>query len=152
MRFTTASVILGLTSSALADFYVYYAYTQGLTGGTDGSWSLFSSPPDCNDLGDAPVFTDEDDVSSGRGIRCDGGCSGVSDDDIDELEMKWGDMHWTYYRNRGGNLVDTDDNTVGNCEMDRSHELSNCFVGVGKFDGWRVLSCETDEEPEGLGN
>lgn len=143
---------LALVSNAAADFSVYTTYVQGPVGGTSANYAIFSGPPDCSEAEDSPVFVSSKDLSSSNGIRCsgdNGGCAG-SGGEINELEMRRGDMHWTYYGD-SGDLVDTDNNLVGNCRIDQSDDY-NCNLGIGLITGDRILFCETDQTPNGLGN
>lgn len=142
---------LALAGNAVADFSVYSTYAQGIRGGTTSRFNLYSSTPSCDDAEDTG-FGSSSDLSSGSGIRCDGndnGCTG-SGGSINELEMRSGDMHWTYYGD-SGDLVDTDSNLIGNCYIDQSDDYS-CNLVIGLVNGNRILYCETDQTPEGLSN
>lgn len=158
MRADAASIILALAGTAVHGytFAFYHNYLQGVIGGTDTTYKIFSTPPSCEDLGNAPAMGASNDVSSSRGVRCSGdGCTGIGGTGvIDQLEINWGQTHWTYYHDRGdGHLVDTNNNGVGLCHQPEPNEL-DCMIGaIGHMSARRVLRCETDGPvPDGLGN
>jgi len=156
MRAYAPAVVLALAGTVVHGytFAMYNVYTQGVIGGTSTSYKIFSTPPDCDDLDNAVSMSSSTDVSGGNGVRCEGSCTGIGEGNvIDELEMRIGDTHWTYYRDRGDdNLVDTNDNRVGSCHIPPSNYVE-CFVGIGSFTGRRILRCDTDGQvPIGLGN
>lgn len=157
MRAYAPTIVLALAGTVVHGytFAFYNVYTQGVIGGTDTSYSIFSIPPSCGDLDNAVSVRASSDVSGGNGVRCEGSrCQGIGGGTIDELEVRIGDTHWTYYRDRGDdNLVDTNDNRVGSCHIPPGNEVQ-CQVGpIGKFTGRRILRCDTDGQvPRGLGN
>lgn len=155
MRVYAPTIVLALAGTVVHGytFAFYYVYTQGVIGGTASSYSIFSTPPNCDELGSAVGMTPTNDASGG-GVRCSGnGCIGNTGD-IDELEFHVGDTHWTYYKDRGdGHLVDTNNNGVGLCHRPEPNDMQ-CVVGpIGQYTASRVLRCNTDGlVPVGLGN
>ena len=126
-------------------------YTQAPIGGTVDSFALFTSRLDCDDAGDAYVFISRTDLSPQEGIRCEGdGCNGTSGN-IDVLEMRKGDMHWTTYADRDVDMYDWGGTHVGICRENRSDEFE-CIPNVGHVGGYRLLFCEAEDEAEELGN
>ncbi|KAK0648383.1 hypothetical protein B0T16DRAFT_388625 [Cercophora newfieldiana] len=104
-----------LIAPALADgFYVYTMYLL-----SQEMWGFFHNEPTCDLVNQSQdIYKTKPDVSWKQGVSCDGeGCpfSKRNPEKIDRLEFhtRWG--HYTYYKNREGKIVDTDDKVVGFC-------------------------------------
>ncbi|OAK94851.1 hypothetical protein IQ06DRAFT_363118 [Phaeosphaeriaceae sp. SRC1lsM3a] len=145
---TVLAALAAIVSPALADFYLY-AGTQSSTidGTTLDSFVPFTGPPDCNDVFNGPILTPSSDVSGNkRGVRCKGCSSAYGSEDmvkVTELEMNHADYgHWTFYADRGGDMVDLDGNLVGNCVVDGSDGYT-CTDGMAGYSGRSQLRCTT---------
>ncbi|CAI6342542.1 unnamed protein product [Periconia digitata] len=155
---TVSTVILALiTPTVLGNFAIYNSGIggDGISENVDG-WQIYElkdGVPACDDALDW-IWRDSDDVSGLKyGVRCSGdgdSCNrSGSGDKIKELEINArqykGDsnrLHFTYYANRGGVIVDTDDKPMGICEP-APEEQFYCGIKGGRAEGTRKLNCHS---------
>ncbi|KNG45224.1 hypothetical protein DDE82_001753 [Stemphylium lycopersici] len=149
MRFIALTVALTASlvhlASANLDIHHVGIGGNGITGNGEG-WQVYEAQANCDNAKDW-YWLDTDDAS-GRGALCEGdGCGRGDDDSADDitvLEMNFTDgYHWTYYKSCNGDLVDTNDNPVGNCSPFPGPEL-NCGLTISRIEGYCKLRCIGD--------
>ncbi|KAJ4303424.1 hypothetical protein N0V90_002318 [Kalmusia sp. IMI 367209] len=135
-----------MSSLVSADWYLYEGWViVAVDGSTDERFQIFAGPPSCDDVFNGLVYTPSDDVSGDKeGIRCDG-CSPYGEDinpTVVEINEDFG--HYTWYADRGGDMVDLDGNVVGNCVVDTSDTvlLMRYLFGIS-LQGRLGLTCAT---------
>ncbi|KAM0325156.1 hypothetical protein ACHAQA_007695 [Verticillium albo-atrum] len=142
---STMVITMGtLLPVATANFDIYAAGVNGNgIGGDAWGFQVYDTPPGCSDVHDW-IWAKRDDVSSARGIRCKGECgsstSGMVPSNVDELEMNFGDYHWTIYKNRGFGFYNREGHKVGNCMPYEGHDFT-CGGVFGRTNGHRKFRC-----------
>ncbi|KAK4450567.1 hypothetical protein QBC34DRAFT_437361 [Podospora aff. communis PSN243] len=137
-----------LISPASAVFWIYTQHTLSAD-----QWGFYRSEPSCSTVSHHDyTYLTKPDVSWNFGVSCDGeGCPFSKRDPhkIDRLEMHTKFEHYTYYKNREGKLVDTQDKVVGTCMPARGKEehYFDCAMPEHPEEhvlGAKAFLCKTD--------
>ncbi|KAI7779635.1 hypothetical protein LA080_000659 [Diaporthe eres] len=151
MKLTLFSSLLAYailaTSPVAADFYIYRMwqifYIDHYQTYSE-EYGFFPGPPDCNDVNDRWHEQHANkDVSGSKH----GGPQDSFDAEIIEFNNDIG--HYTYYKDSGGELRDTNDNAVGHCHTDASDSVNGCWNPrddiheSGAWHGNSLVYCET---------
>ncbi|ORY55246.1 uncharacterized protein BCR38DRAFT_414973 [Pseudomassariella vexata] len=164
MRFHITSLVAtaALLPLAKADFYIY---AVGIFGNVDpesptanilNGYGFFNGPPSCDDVINHYIWQiSSEDLSGGRsGVRCEG-CSLGYGGDVEPTELEWNNEmgHFTWYLNRNGDFVDTDDVVKGNCVVDGSDSF-DCVIppGITPDKGISQLFCTSDLNADAVNN
>ncbi|KAK0745670.1 hypothetical protein B0T18DRAFT_291841, partial [Schizothecium vesticola] len=136
---------------ANANFDLYVGDDNMLGAGNQfATWYIHQTPPDCNRVNNhARMWDNIDDVSSLRGIRCQGmGCHRNEPENVEVLEMHFSNKplyHWTIYKDRGHpyQMYGLDGKTYGECIMFPGDTFGcpNAFGGMKS--GVRMFRCLT---------
>ncbi|KAM5353504.1 hypothetical protein ACJ41O_000154 [Fusarium nematophilum] len=144
------TLITGLASLATADFWIYEE--QDFTGDiTSEHFKFYNSLPDCAYVtGGSTAQSRKDDVSGDKsGVRCDGCWGG----DLTLIEFNNNMGHFTIYKDRNWEMVDLNDNVVGNCEPNGDDTYTCPIAPTGQpAQGKSVIFCTSGHNADPINN
>ncbi|KAF4975785.1 hypothetical protein FZEAL_7466 [Fusarium zealandicum] len=154
MHLPSALAAFTLLATTNAEFWVVKSVLGTMAPGPvnpeNGNWQWImpANIRDCESAKHASLYNQRSDVSGDkRGVRVKFAEESSLFEQLKPLEVEWNtwnDRHETWYQNRGGVYVNTDDHVQGSCVEDFSVNDECDLPAFGKMSFQSMLRCEGD--------